>query len=68
MTVRFNCHIMLAVSCTFCDETRVEEYPIAAECEFPYPRLPDGWRVLDGNPICPGHKVTVKTSRKKKRS
>ena len=31
MTVRFNCHIMLAVSCTFCDETRVEEYPIAAE-------------------------------------
>ena len=37
-----------------------EQVSVAAECEMPLPTLPRDWHVLDGQPICPAHAITVK--------
>ena len=63
----FKFNVLLSINCGICGETAgAKYYAVAAGCEIPLPDLPDGWRVLDGLPICHKHSVTVKSGRKSK--
>lgn len=47
--------------CSFCVHgTHTDEHLIPRGGEFPWPSLPDGWRVVDGEPVCPAHEVTIR--------
>ena len=66
MSAEFKFHVLMSINCAFCDETRTQDFPIAARSEVPRPALPSGWRVLDGLPICPRHSITIKTQKETK--
>ena len=61
MRARFEFEARYQVTCSVCGAEPLKEqfFPIANGQTIPWPSLPEGWRVLDGQPICDKHKIKV---------
>lgn len=64
MYAHFGCRITVAVECATCPEPParvvvVDNLRLNPLDMLPYPTLPLGWRVVDGNPICDRHEVML---------
>lgn len=65
MNVPFEIRVTMAVECAACPGQKPERAIIADNMRLemgtliPYPRLPSRWRLIDGQPICPKHEVTI---------
>ncbi len=64
MNVPFTFEIAYRISCSLCgvQQSVLEHYKLYARSEFPYPSIPNEWCVLDGNLICPNHKIEIKSA------
>jgi hypothetical protein len=61
MTLRFSCEVAFRVKCSRCEVSSEPEYfKLYHQGEMPYPALPEGWHVLDGQPVCDRHEVAVR--------
>lgn len=52
------CKLRLEIKCGFCGATNVEESCFYAGTKLLY-FLPEGWKMLDDDPVCPAHEVHV---------
>ena len=62
MNARFAYEIAFRITCSICGKQVGDVYKICCTGECLQPALPDGWRVLDGNPICDVHEIVVKST------
>ena len=60
MIVQFYCIVSIDAVCSQCHEdTELQTTAVFAGSTIPYPVLPDGWRTVDGFPVCPKHDVKI---------
>ena len=59
LVLKFNCELAYRITCSVCGVKILSKWKIHHGEEPPHPSLPDGWRVLDGDPICGEHEISV---------
>lgn len=64
MIVRlFKLHVKLTVSCGYCDTSaELWSQSVNPGERLPEMSLPNGWREVDGLPVCPAHRIYVDTA------
>jgi len=68
VTARFDFQADYRVFCAYCNAESEQGWAVAAGNEFPHPSLPEGWRVVDGQPVCTKHEVKVTKTKKRGRA
>ena len=56
---QWDTQVTYTTTCRVCQVGEVQTMTWWANMELPLPKRPDGWHVLNGDPICPAYRVEV---------
>jgi len=58
--IPFQAEIEWAVRCVQCGEREIlGRWAVIPGSALPLPALAEGWRVIDGGPVCPRHRIEI---------